>query len=458
MPGPSQNFSGLDMATWGIGWPPDTNGDVGPNHYIQAVNTSIGVYYKNGTIAAGPFTLNTFFNPLGISNPCGNNQNRGDPIVLYDQTFNRWIITDFAFAGTGLPVAPFYECIAVSKSGDPVSGGWWMYAFLAHSTLLNDYPKLGVWSDAYYMSANLFDLSDVLQGVRVWALDRAAMLNGQPFTSVSFDLPCLPFPCYYTLLPSNFRGSIPPPGTPNYFISNDLDFFQLDVWKFHVDFATPANSTLTGPIAVSEAAYSPPPATVPEQGGNNLDTLFDQLMMQNQYRNISGTESLWTTHTVSSSGVTGVRWYQLDVTGGTIVSAPIQQSTFQPDSNYRWMPSLAVDRAGNMAIGYSVSSPSMYPAIRYAGRLVTDTLSTLGQGEATLISGTGAQNNTCGGSTCTRWGDYSAMTVDPVDDCTFWYTNEYYVTTGGNWQTRIGSFKFPSCTPTYFIYLPLIMK
>jgi len=178
------------------------------------------------------------------------------------------------------------------------------------------------------------------------------------------------------------------------------------------------------------------------------------LMMQNQYRNIGGTESLWLTHTAGSGGVTGIRWYQLNVTGSAVASSPVQSGTYQPDSNYRWMPSLAVDQAGNMAIGYSVSSGSMNPAIRYAGRLADDALNTLGQGETTLIAGTGAQSGGFG-----RWGDYSAMTVDPVDDCTFWYTTEYYETTGNDWQTRIGSFKFPSCgSGTFRIYLPLVNR
>jgi hypothetical protein len=170
-------------------------------------------------------------------------------------------------------------------------------------------------------------------------------------------------------------------------------------------------------------------------------------MMQNQYRNLGGRGS-WLSHTVGNgSGIASARWYQLNVSGGTVAtSSPVQQGTFNPDANHRFMPSLAVDGSGNMAIGYSVSSSTTYPSIRYAGRLVTDPLNTLGQGETTLWAGTGAQTNTCGGNPCARWGDYTAMSVDPVDDCTFWYTNEYYAANGGNWQTRIGSFKYPSCT------------
>src|SRR3990172_11009543 len=152
MPSPSQSFKGLDLANWGAGWPPDTNGDVGPNHYIQTVNTSVGIYSKAGTQMAA-FTYDTLFAAAGTGTPCDNN-NQGDPIVLYDQLADRWIVTDFAWSN--INSGPFYECIAVSKTGDPVSGGWWLYGFLAHSKYINDYPKLGLWPDGIYMSANLF--------------------------------------------------------------------------------------------------------------------------------------------------------------------------------------------------------------------------------------------------------------------------------------------------------------
>jgi len=185
--------------------------------------------------------------------------------------------------------------------------------------------------------------------------------------------------------------------------------------------------------------------------------------MQNQYRFLGGQESLWLAHTVGagSSNIAAVRWYQVNVTGGTVTTlAPVQQGTWSPNSTHRFMPSLAVDGSGNMAIGYSLSSASIYPAIAYAGRLAGDPLDTLGQGETLLVAGTGAQTNNCGGAPCIRWGDYSAMSVDPVDDCTFWYTNEYYIVSGGNWQTRIGAFAYPGCgvpvvsPPTPRLFVP----
>ncbi|MFZ6029041.1 MAG: proprotein convertase P-domain-containing protein [Chloroflexota bacterium] len=444
MPGPVQSFKGLDQSNWGAGWPPDTNGDVGPDHYIQTVNNSVGIYNKTGTRLA-VFTLDTFF--TGTGTPCDDNNN-GDPVVLYDAQSGRWIITDFAWSNT--QSGPYYECIAVSKTADPVSGGWWMYGFRADDAShawLNDYPKLGVWHDGIYMSVNMFDCltstcsSANYKGVRVWALNREDMISGAPLRSVRFDLGT----AYFSVFPSNYRGTQPPAGTPNYFGSiYSPNTFQL--WKFRVDWNNTSNSTFTGPTNITVSGFSIPSADIPQQGSSeSLDALGDRLMVQLQYRNIGGTESLWANHTVSSGGVTGIRWYEFRNLNGT--PTVYQQSTYQPDSSYRWMGSLAVDRQGNMAVGYSVSSSSMYPAIRYAGRLASDPLSVLSQGETTLIAGTGSQN---GGYS--RWGDYSAMSVDPADDCTFWYTTEYYETTGSNWQTRIGSFKFPSCgdgpTPT----------
>lgn len=261
------------------------------------------------------------------------------------------------------------------------------------------------------------------------------MMNGT-LSEVHFDLSI----SYFGLLPSHLRGTLPPSGSPGFFLSAGINTpdTRLNLWKFHVDWGNPASSTFTGPTVLTVGSYSYPSFSVPQLGtSQRLDTIGLRLMMQLQYRNIGGTESLWANHTTASGGVTGVRWYEIRNPNG----APTiyQQSTFQPDSNYRWLGSLAVDRDGNMAIGYSLSSSSTYPAIVYAGRLASDPLSTLSQGETRLIAGTGAQTD------YDRWGDYSAMSIDPTDNCTFWHTNEYYETTGLNWQTRIGSFKFPSC-------------
>jgi len=437
MPAASTSFKGLDLQNWGAGWPPDTNGDVGPTYYIQTVNTSIGVFNKNGSRVAA-FTFDTFFD--GTGTPC-DASNQGDPVALYDAQSGRWIISDFAWSN--FTSGPYYQCIAVSKSADPLSGGWWMYGFRADDAshpYLNDYPKLGVWSDGIYMSANMFDIlnprgSASYKGVRVWALNRDDLVSGAPLNSVIFDLGS----SYFSLLPSNYRGAQPPAGTPAFFASISSSTTNMMLWKFQVDWANPGNSTLGGPINIPIANFSQPSGQVPQLGSSEtLDSLGDRLMMQLQYRNLNGVESLWATHSVASGGVIGIRWYEIRNLSGT--PSVYQQSTYQPDSLYRWMGSLAVDGQGNMAVGYSVSSSSTYPGIRYAGRLAGDPLNTLGQSETSLIAGSGSQS---GGYN--RWGDYSAMTVDPVDDCTFWYTTEYYETTGNNWQTRIGSFQFPGC-------------
>ncbi len=441
MPSPAQNFAGLDKASWGGGWPPDTNGDVGPNHYIQTVNTSIGIYNKTGTQLAA-FTLNTFFTGPGVTGtPCDNNNN-GDPVVLYDPASDRWIVTDFAWADD--MNGPYYECIAVSKGPNPVTDGWWFYAVDAgHNTSgdwLDDYPKLGVWQDGIYMGLNMFDClnadcsSASFMGARAFAFNRTQLINGQALTPVYFDAPS-----EASLFPSNYRGTPPSNGTPNYFLGLN-NTTSLVMYKFAPNWANLGASTFSGPQVIAVNAYSNLLTDIPQSGSaTSLDTLSGRIMVQNQYRNVDGTESLWTNHTVSSSGVAGVRWYELRNLNTT--PTVNQQSTFAPgDGIHRWMGSLAVDKMGNMALGYSASNGSMFPAIRYTGRLVGDAPSTLGQSEATLMAGTGSQSG------IDRWGDYSAMTVDPTDDCTFWYTTEYYAATGSNWQTRIGSFKYPSCT------------
>jgi hypothetical protein len=460
MPAPIRNFKGLDYSGWGTGWGPDTSGDVGPNHYIQAVNDSIGIFGKGGTRLAA-FTFDTLWSAApGPVTPC-DNRNAAEPSVIHDPLADRWVIADFGWSG--LFLGPYYECIAISKSGDPISGGWWFYPIFFDATLLDDSARFGFWPDAYYTSSNLYASGFSFQGVRVFAFDRSKMINGQSIQPVSFDLST----AYFSLLPANLRGALPPSGSPEYYAAVDSPSSNtIHVWKFHFDPTTPSNSWFgsssgnPNPVDVSVAPFVEPCGSesiqncVPEKGANSsqyLDSLGDRLMMLLQYRNINGTESLWANHSVASSANVGsqigLRWYQLDVTGGAIATTPVQQSTFKPgDGIYRWLGSLAVDQAGNMALGYSASSTGMYPAIRYVGRLATDPPNTLGQGEMTLIAGSGAQTNNPSGSPISRWTDYSAMSVDPVDDCTFWYTNEYYAVTGYNWQTRIGSFKFPGCS------------
>ena len=455
-PAPTTSFAGLDFATWGAGHPPDTNGDVGPTYYIQTINSSIGIFNKTTGVPAAEFTFNAFMSQGSFGNLCDTN-NFGDPVVLYDSFEDRWFITDFAFAldnaGNVTPQT-VYQCFAVSKTGDPVNGGWNFYSILSPGGL-DDYPKFGIWPDGIYMSANMFGYTSGASFIspHVWAINKAQMYAGAPTVSVvDFAAPAADF----TLIPGNARlqTGTPPAGSPEYFTSTWEFTNALTVYKLHVDWDKISTSTFTGPDTPLNATSWPNAAVpnAPSLAGNALDVLQIRAMVQAQYMNIGGAESLWISHTVRRANATGFaapRWYQLNVTGGTVAANTVQGTTWDPDNAnvmYRFMPSLAVDRMGDMAMGYSTSSSTTKPAIDYAGRLAGDPVNTLSQGEQLLIQGAGTQVGSCGG-TCARWGDYSGMALDPSDGCTFWITNEYYAADGLDHQTRIGSFSYPSCTP-----------
>ncbi len=457
MPTPLISFNAMNFTPNGAGWPPDTVGDVGPNHYVQAVNTSIGIYNKVTGAAFSTTTFNALF--TGTGTPC-DASNAGDPTVVYDPGRDRFIVADFAW--TDIVNGPYYECVAVSKTGDPVTGGWWFYAIRADDAAnpyLPDYPKMGVWPDALYMSSNMFDCLTAgcgtasYQKARAYAFNINKMVNGTALTANDIQFADMDS-SHFNVIPSNYRGTAPPVGSTNYFVGESGLIFGWEVYKFHVDFTTPANTTYTGPTNVASAVYTNPPSSVPEPApGNNTATLATRAMMQAQYRNIGGVESLWVNHTTGTAGAAtpvSIQWGQINVTGGTVNSTIVQQQIYNngADGINRFMGSMAVDKQGNMALGYTASSGTLEPDIRYAGRLIGDPLNTLPQTEVSMLPTgfvRGVQTGSCGG-TCTRWGDYSAMSVDPVDDCTFWYTQEYYATSGLNWQTRIGSFKFPGCT------------
>jgi len=457
MPTPTMSFDALTFNLNGNGHPPDTNGDVGPNHYVLGVNTSIGIYTKTTGALASAFTINSFWSGAGTGTSCDSG-NMGDPIVLYDAVNGHWIFMDFAW--TDIVNGPYYFCFGVSQTSNPL-GSYWRYAVRGDDAAhpwLPDYPKGGVWPDGLYFSANMFDCltagcaSASYKEARAYAMNLQKMESGAVLTANDVQAKDTTS-SYFTLMPSSARGSVPPAGTPNYFVSEDQIGYFWDVFKFHVDFTTPANSTFTGPTQVSQASYTLAANAVPEPApGNNSDTLADRAMFLNQYRNIGGVESLWvqhTTGTASTSTPTGIQWAQINVTGGTIATTPVQQQIFNngADGVNRFMGSMAVDKQGNVALGYTASSSSVAPDIRYVGRLVGDPLNQLPQAETTMLPGVtrSVQTGNCGGSACTRWGDYSSMTVDPTDDCTFWYANMYFPVQGPNWVTRIGSFKYPAC-------------
>jgi len=420
------------------GVPPDTNGAVGASQYVHWVNTSFAVFNKaTGALVYGPAAGNTLWQ--GFGGAC-ETTNSGDPIVLYDKAADRWVMTQFSINQTS---SQFYQCVAVSTTSD-ATGTYRRFAYNFNG--FNDYPKGGVWPDGYYITFNMFNAAGTaFLGARVCALDRNEMITpaGTPDAIQCFQLSTT----YGGLLPSDLDGATPPPlGSPNYMVAfDDVANDGLNVWRFHVDWTNPANSTLTGPTKITTAAFSPAcggGTCIPQPGtSRTLDTLADRLMFRLAYRNFGSHESLVVNHSVAvGSTASGVRWYELRNPGGT--PTVFQSGTFAPDATARWMGSIAQDHAGNMLLGYSVSSSSVRPGIRYTGRLVDDPPGAM-QAENTLTAGIGSQ------TTYSRWGDYSAMTIDPVDDCTFWYTNQYQKTTGVfNWSTRIGSFKFPGCSST----------
>ncbi len=454
-PPPIAVYEGLDRFNWGAGSPPDPNGDVGPNNYIQTVNTSIGVYRKSDGFQQAAFTFNTFMSQGHFGNLCDTN-NFGDPVVLYDTFEDRWMISDFAFLTdiSGNVLAPSFQCFAVSMTGDPVAGGWNFYS-IQITDALNDYPKFGVWPDGFYMSANMFTFGagSSFKTARAWAFNKAQMYAGSPTVKVvTFDIAGGDF----AVMPSNARlqTGTPPPGRPNLFISTEEFLNALTVYKFHVDWNSISQSTFTGPDTPSTATSWPNAAVAnAAQPGTAmlLDVLQIRAMVQNQYTNIGGVESLWIPHTVRRGNTTGFaapRWYQANVTGGTVAGTLVQATTWDPDGANvinRFMPSLAIDRVGNMAMGYSTSSGTVFPSIMYAGRLATDPINTFSQTEQTFFTGTASQTG------INRWGDYSAMTLDP-DGCTFWYTSEYAnpadQTFNHRWLTKFGSIPaFSGCTP-----------
>ncbi len=412
--------------------PPDTNGAIGATQYVQWVNEAFAVYDKlTGAIATGfPKAGNTLW--AGFGGGCQTN-NDGDPIVQYDKAANRWVMTQFSVSTT-----PYLQCVAVSTTSD-ATGSYNRYSFSYGSTF-NDYPKVGVWPDGYYVTYNMF--TSTFQGAKLCAWDRAQMLVGAAATQQCFQLST----SYGGVLPSDLDSSTAPPaGAPNYMVNFGTN--KLNLWKFHVDWATPANTTLTGPTAIPVASFTAAcggGACIQQKNvSQKLDSLADRLMYRLAYRNFGTDESLVVNHSVKVSGtkrnqVVGVRWYELRSPGTT--PTVFQQGTYSPDSTSRWMGSIAMDKLGNMAMGYSVSSSSVYPSVRYTGRLATDPPGTMAA-ETGAYDGTGGQN---GG--LNRWGDYSSISIDPVDQCTFWYTTEYLKSTGSfNWSTRVASFKLSGC-------------
>lgn len=437
--------------------PPDPEGDVGPDHYVQWVNCVIQVFDKRGNSLLGPVDGNRLF--AGLGGAC-ETENRGEPLVLFDRQANRWLLSQSATPSGG----PSHQCLAISRTSDP-TGAYHRYDFQWPRNKLNDYPKLGVWPDAWYLTANQFDQAlTAYQGVGVVAFDRAAMLEGGPGTAIYVDMAGFALSSF-GLLPSHLNGpALPPPGSPNYLVEVESPLFdpafnsdRLQVWQFRADFADPAASTFAGPTVLGVDFFdpllcSPNPfdqVCIPQPDTDTLlDALPDRLMYRNNYRRFADHEAMVFNQTIDGTGddVAGIRWYELRLRAGQ--PHLHQQGTFVPDAVNRWMGSANIDKEGNIAIGYSAASETVYPSIRYAARAPTAPPGTLNLGEGILHVGTGSQTAPA------RWGDYSTLSVDPTDDCTFWYVNQYYaVTSAFNWRTRVATFRLPGCagaspTPT----------
>ncbi|MFZ1220593.1 MAG: carboxypeptidase-like regulatory domain-containing protein, partial [Chthoniobacterales bacterium] len=465
IPGPSLTFEGIPVQSSA---PPDTTGAVGPNDYVQGVNTVFRVFDKAGVPRAPAFKLSKLFAALGGVVASTDN---GDPIVIYDRMADRWLLSQFAFTSNTTP--PFHEAIAISKTGDP-TGEYWVYDFVVPGNNFPDYSKFGAWPDGYYMTDRQFTNGGPYAGPGCFAFDRAKMLVGDPSaTFIYFNAGLTASQASSGMIPSDFYGITPPPaGAPNVFAIFTDDAFVGDtadairLFNFHADFAVPANSTFTEragsplPVAAFDSRNPAGRADIeepaPAAAADYIDSIGDRLMLRMMYFNRGGTETLTTCHTVNAGTIpapglnptvaeykAATRYYILQKTTPGGAYSVLDQATFSPDTVERWMGSTATDNAGNLAVGYSISNTSVFPGIGYAGRLLSDPPNTL-SGEQVMFNGTGVQIGTSN-----RWGDYSNMSLDPTDDASFWYTQEYYATSpaaGFAWQTRVGTFKFTTTT------------
>jgi hypothetical protein len=444
MPGPSRSFEGLSNVDGALR--PDTSGDVGPNHYMQWVNLSFAIFNKQGQMVYGPAAGTTLFPGSSV---CGT-RNGGDPVILYDQFAKRWFATQSAY--DNLVNGPYYQCVAVSKSSDP-TGAWCSYQFLSHTTKFTDYAKFGVWpsQNAYMMTSPQYYRAASFSGIGIWALERSQLLSCgsarmvyQDMASIQPDLP--------RMLPADADGvRLPPSGAAAPLMTmnwngSGLAPNTLQLWNATVNWAN-ASLNVSHVSDITTAAYDSNLCNYARsclaQPGTTakVDALADRLMYRLAYRNLGNQQVMVVNHTVDvGNDHAGLRWYQLTKATGDWSIA--QQGTYAPDSVNRFMGSAAMDWRGDMAIGYSVTDgTATNPGVRYAGRLSTDPAGQLSQGEVTLVNGTGVQTQSS-----SHWGDYSMMSVDPADDCTFWYSQEYYANTGDmNWRTRIGAFRFPQC-------------
>ena len=465
MPAPSRTFEGPsnedNFRVFGFRVnPPDPVGDVGPKHYVAMTNLTFAVYSKQGRTLFGPADTGALWQGFAVDD-CTDPS--GDPIVIYDEIADRWILTQFTTRGLVDKNQPFFNCVAVSQTDDP-TGAYFRYAFTTGQNF-PDYPKYGVMPNGLFITTREFQGGNELIGI--YAINRQQLVAGNPNTQiVGFQLNKPEYLVGDGLLPADLDGPLhPPAGSPEYIVGSMDDdagdhapFDALNMFHLNVDWSNPAAATFSFvkhvPIAQFDTVYPCGPDArdcLPQPGITNPAQFLDILSYRQrplwrlQYRNFGTHESLVTNQAVEARpGIAGVRWWELRNPRDAVLH---QEGTWAPnDGVHRWMGSVALDRQGNMAVGYSVvNATNVFPGIRYAGRLAGDPLGQLSQGEAVMQNGSGVQT-----TTNSRWGDYTSMNVDPKDGCTFWYINEYYDRSGTvadprPWQTRIGSFRFPGC-------------
>ena len=427
---PENGIRGPEIGIEGIGnvngvFPPDTDGDVGPDHYFQMINLSFAIWDKQGNKLYGPVNNSTLWD--GFVGPW-TGTNDGDPIVLYDEEADRWLATQFA-VNTGNGVN--YQLLAVSATSDPL-GEYYRYAFAM--VAFNDYPKFGIWNDAYYATWNMFGS---YTRAAVGAYERDLMLVGDPNARMVFYNQSA---SKFAMMPADFDGTPPPDGTPCYFMHiNTWTNNQIEIYEFDVDWNNTANSSFGLVASLTPATFNSNLNGIQQPGtATRLDDLTQMIMYRLQYRYFDTHESMVVNHTVGVSGRGAPRWYEFRKVGSGQWSI-YQQGTYAPDSENRWMGSIAMNGNGDIALGYSVSSGTTYPSIRYTGRRASDPLGQMTVQEVELKTGTGSQGG------IDRWGDYSCMSVDPADDSTFWFTTEYMKS--GAWGTYIGKFNLGLILP-----------
>ena len=422
---PNLVLEGIDQNLSGS-IPPDTNGDIGSNYYVQATNSIEGsvfeVWNKDGDLVFGPMTTNTFWTEFGVNGI-------GDPILLYDQMADRWLFTEINFQSM---------LIALSETNDP-TGSWLVYKWDA--PMLPDYPKYGIWSDAYYITTNEF-----FDDIPVYALDREAMLAGETDIDVQ-RIDAVPkftdTDAFQVCTPVDWDGNNPPPpGAPGMVVRIKDDAWTgdedaVEIWEIHLDWDDPDNTTVEGPISMPTAPFDSDLcagnifACIAQGDGTLVSALQQVVMHRVQYRNFGSYESIVLNHSVDVNpdvNQAGVRWYELRKNSGEEWML-YQQGTIAPDDQHRFMGSIAQDGAGNIMIGYAVTGSDNFLSLRYTGRLNGDPLGEMTIDEYEFATGMSINFNQ-------RWGDYSSMVVDPLDNRTFWYTGEYMMD-NNVWGTKI---------------------